>query len=177
MNPYRGSSLENVDFASDLIQSNRFPTIVSEVPELYPPMFMLHGEMDSLLPYRQSVLMCNALMGDNASNLISIGVSLTGYKRKISCGDNGSQLHLIAEGEHTLDLCIAPGLCFSGSEQSAAATKESMQQMLRFATVRVSLDQASGGGGGSSTWLAWLVLPILCLRRSFRQSTIQFHSD
>ena len=28
------------------------------------------------------------------------------------------------EGEHALDLCIAPGLLFSGSEQSAAATKE-----------------------------------------------------
>ena len=167
-----GSSLENVDLTSALIQSNRFPAIVSEAPELYPPMFMLHGEMDSLLPYRQSVLMCNALMGGNASNVMSIGVSLTGYKREIRCGDNDSQLHLIAEGEHTLDLCIAPGLCFSGSEQSAAATKESMQQMLRFATARVSLDQASGGGGGSSTWIACLMLPLIWFRRSRSSSVL-----
>lgn len=157
-----GSSLENVDFTSDLIQSNRLPAIVSEAPELYPPMFMLHGEMDSLLPYRQSVLMCSALRGD--SNLMSLGVSLSGYKRQISCGDNNSQLHLIAEGEHTLDLCIAPGLCFSGSEQSAAATKESMQQMLRFATVRVGADQAIGGGVGGGTWIVGLTLLMAWFR-------------
>lgn len=162
-----GSSLENIDFASPLIQSNRFPAIVSQTPELYPPMFILHGEMDSLLPYRQSVLMCDALLGDSDNSLIPLGVSLSGYKREISCGNNGSQLHLIAEGEHTLDLCIAPELCLAGSEQSVAATKESMQKMLRFASAGPSLDQAGGGsGGGSSTWIAWLVLPVLWIRVS-----------
>ncbi len=158
-----GGSLESVDYSSDLIQSNRFPVMVSRAPELYPPMFMIHGEVDGLVPFQQSVLMCNALNGDANDNLI--GVSLSGYKRELNCGDNGSQLHLIAEGEHVLDLCIAPDVCFSGSEKSVEATRDSMQKMIRFAKARVNLDQASSGGvgtngGGSGTWLIGLMMLV-----------------
>ena len=80
------------------------------------------------MPYQQSIRLCNALAGraidspspDATSELRSI----------LDCGHAESQLHLIKEGEHTLDLCVADELCLAGSPASAALTRDSVEQML-----------------------------------------------
>jgi len=48
----------------------------------------------------------------------------------VNCADDGSELHLITEGEHALDRCIADELCLAGSPQSAAKESDSVQRML-----------------------------------------------
>jgi|GEM_PF-6761288 len=92
-------------------------------------------------------------------------ISLLDQKQVRQCGTNGSELHLIAQGEHTLDLCIAPGLCFSGDQASADAVNESMQQMLRFASVSPLSDPAgTSSGGRASDVLLWMLLLMVLVR-------------
>ena len=125
-----GAEIEQLDFQSDLVTSNTFPALIEQQPEVYPIMFLLHGESDTLLPSRQSVRMCNSLSGDVESGPVPESTDVIGPRRTFACDDRGSQLHLIPEGEHTLDLCISDELCFAGSPASAQETADSIQQML-----------------------------------------------
>ncbi|MEE9321664.1 MAG: alpha/beta hydrolase, partial [Granulosicoccus sp.] len=56
-----GESIDTLDIDAPVIQRNSFPDRIAENPGVVPPVFMLHGKNDTLLPYRQSVRLCNAL--------------------------------------------------------------------------------------------------------------------
>jgi len=178
-----GESVESLDTQSALVRENSFPALVLNAPNELPPMFIMHGQMDALLPARQSVRLCNALSGnpDFNSALTSLAptsaptsapVSLESNETNLasvsSCGTNGSQLHLIAEGQHALDLCLAPGLCLSGSEQSADSVARSIQSMLDWSSAE-SLDTGEPRfvttGTGAVYWSMVLVLLIIVSAR------------
>jgi hypothetical protein len=75
--------------------------------------------------------MCNALAGNADEGPASrIDISSGVLRDVFNCGNAGSELHLIKEGEHALDLCIAEELCLSGTPESAALTSESISSML-----------------------------------------------
>ncbi|MFT6877760.1 MAG: hypothetical protein ACJAZF_003890, partial [Granulosicoccus sp.] len=85
----------------------------------------------------------------------------------VNCGSAGSELHLIAEGEHALDLCIAEELCLSGSPASAALTSESINSMLSWISEASadssrlqdgSTDGLADSSGGGFGYLGLLVL-------------------
>jgi acetyl esterase/lipase len=126
-----GQTLETVDIQDPLIQRNALASRVVDAPSSLPPFFLLHGEQDSVLPVSQSIRMCNALAGNPVAGPATRIDASTGALRSIvNCGNAGSELHLIAEGEHALDLCIAEELCLAGSPESAALTKDSINSML-----------------------------------------------
>ncbi len=171
-----GSVVEAIDLDGTLVAENSFPAIVATDPSGYPPVFMLHGESDSLLPFRQSVRLCNGYAGDPIRGPAPLTVNTETAQRIIACDTRGSQLHLIAEGEHTLDLCVSSELCLSGSPASAAKTAESLQAMLDWSAADslpavVSSNIGSGGGRISPGFLV-LLLPLLLrpiVRRGIRQ--------
>lgn len=164
-----GSTIETLDLQNDLVVKNTYPVLVESQPDNYPPVFMLHGESDTLLPFRQSARMCNGLAGDLASGPAPYILNTGSTRRIISCDNRGSQLHLIAEGEHTLDLCISDDLCFAGSPASADATADSMQQMLDWVgtkdlTTYSTQRRSQGSGALNFTVLFLLVVYFGCGR-------------
>ncbi|MDB4223682.1 alpha/beta hydrolase, partial [Granulosicoccus sp.] len=128
-----GQTLETLDLQDPLIQRNALAARVVNAPASLPPFFLLHGQEDSVLPVSQSIRMCNALAGNpEAGSADRIDISTGTLRSIVSCGNKGSELHLIAEGEHALDLCIAEELCLSGSPASAALTTDSINSMLNW---------------------------------------------
>lgn len=132
-----GQSLETLDLNSAIILRNTLTTRLTDAGIDTPPFFLLQGLQDTVLPFEQSVRFCDALSGNPDSGPASLAVaqdrnagSQRPLKRVVGCGDDGSELHLITEGEHALDLCIADELCLAGSPTSAQRTSESVQRML-----------------------------------------------
>ena len=123
------------DVAPDdpLLLRHSLPARIAADPGSVPPMFLLHGEMDELLPFRQSVRACNALAGDPEGGPAPLGPELVELRRTLACDARTSELHLIAEGEHALDACLGAGLCLSGSPESAALVADSIRRMLAWA--------------------------------------------
>ncbi len=164
-------SLQSLDINSPLIRDNSYPSIVALQPNAFPPVFMLHGESDSLLPFRQSVRLCNGLSGDVDSGPAALELNTSTVSRQVQCDERGSELHLISEGEHTLDLCITDDLCLAGSPVSAAATARSIDAMLDWAAadslLSLSVDNSVVGGSGA-IWLPGLG-GLLLLMGSFRR--------
>ncbi len=173
-----GAALATIDTTSELIRQNSFPAIVQQRPTDFPPVFMLHGESDSLLPARQSIRLCNALAGNAEDGVAAESDSLAKVTRRFSCDDRGSELHLVGEGEHTLDLCISPELCLAGSPASAVATGAAIQRMLKWidnpAAVNAPETNAVNGGTGrfGFPWLvAALWLMNLCVKKKKRNGS------
>lgn len=126
-------TLDTLDINAPLVRRNTLTERIVDEVIITPPLFMLHGMEDTVLPFRQSVRLCDALAGDPNAGAASQAV-LTDpsdpLRRIINCGFDASELHLITEGEHALDLCIAEELCLAGSPDSAAKTADSVQRML-----------------------------------------------
>jgi len=140
-------------------------------------MFIMHGKNDSLLPARQSVRLCNALNGSLDTNLNVASTVQTLSESNVTdlasvflCGNNGSQLHLIAEGEHALDLCLSPGLCLSGSELSANQVARSIQGMLDWSSAESVESEGSPQSKSGLGAVHWLMLPVLLISVSVRRN-------
>lgn len=131
-------------------------------------MYMLHGESDSLLPSRQSVRLCNGLSGDVDNGPVPNDINTVSVARSFDCDGRGSQLHLVAEGEHTLDLCISDELCAAGSPVSAAATAEAIENMLVWASSdslqTLTRSQISSVAGVVNPALFFLLLGVCFFR-------------
>lgn len=173
-----GQTIETLDLNSALVTNNSFPSIVAAQPQQFQPFFMLHGESDSLLPSRQSERLCDALSGQlDEGTEATRTVDFSAVKTSVACDDRGSQLHLIAEGEHTLDLCISSELCLSGSPASAAATADVIQSMIDWSAADsladlqaedssdASVEESSGGSGRFDPALAGVLAVLLLFRR------------
>ncbi|MEE9321633.1 MAG: hypothetical protein V3U76_14390, partial [Granulosicoccus sp.] len=156
-------------------QRNSFPDRIAENPGVVPPVFMLHGKNDTLLPYRQSVRLCNALTGNPQFGPAVLNSEQGELREVIACDTQGSELHLLAEGKHALDMCIADELCLAGSPESAALTSDSVARMLEWTNEvelnRLSLNDAmqdddslSLSGGGIAAWLSLLFTSLLLIR-------------
>ncbi len=156
------ASLDMLSTESALVAQNSFPSIVAGQPADFPPVFLLHGESDSLLPFRQSVRLCNAYAGSPDAGPALLTMNTESARLVYSCDQPGSQLHLIAEGEHALDVCISDELCLAGSPGSAAATAESINEMLSWsADPLLGLPAADDAGGAGAPGLYGLFLLLL----------------
>jgi acetyl esterase/lipase len=158
-----GETLETLDIQDPIVQRNALAARVVNGPASLPPFFLLHGQKDTVLPVSQSIRMCNALAGNpELGPATRIDVSTGALRSIVSCGNAGSELHLIAEGEHALDLCIDEELCLSGSPASARLTKDSIKSMLSWISeVPVNSSPLQDGnsdglvsssGGGIGCW-------------------------
>ena len=200
-----GRPLTEIDDDDPLIVRNSFPervarTLADPAAPSPPPLFLLHGEADTLLPARQSERLCDALGGralehehlaptpssapssppeNEAARLGETPVGGEGLRRVIDCDGAGGELHLIAEGEHALDLCIAEGLCLAGSGASAVLAADSVARMLEWSARSgagaapaddspFASGGADGGTGAVSGGAAALALLLLLRRRRRR---------
>ena len=172
--------LHTLHINSPLIQRNTLPgRIVNDAIDT-PPLFLLHGLLDTVLPVEQSRRLCNALSGNpdkGPASLAQAGVegSLldqreTSLRQVVNCDASGSELHLIRQGEHALDLCIADELCLAGSPASAALVSDSIASMLEWVNTTGNdplNDQVTGQASGGSIGLAMLgILLVFAIRVS-----------
>ena len=112
-----------------VIERNSLPAIVAAQPERYPPMFIVHGSGDSLVPVSQSVRLCNALAGDPEQGPVeSVPLRIAeGRGRSYACDRRGSQLHVVTGAGHMLDGCLFSLLCPAGGLESQAVARGFLQ--------------------------------------------------
>ncbi len=129
--------LNTVNPNAPFVLQNSFPDIITQNPSAYPKMYLVHGVADELVPSEQSVRMCNALYGNisggPASNYGGNPNSGT-YKSVYQC-NSGSQLDLIAEARHILEICLVPEndtLCRTGSSGSVQAARQTITNTLNW---------------------------------------------
>ncbi len=108
------------------ISENSFAHIIAGNPQLYPPVFILHGASDRVIHVSQAKMLCNAYGGTVTDTDGSIAP-----RSIFSCGR--SQLHLFAKVDHVFDLCppqdtynFGVDLCRSGDAASKAMIVESL---------------------------------------------------
>lgn len=127
---------------SPFVQENGFPNLIRQGID-HPPVFMIHGTADSLVPIALSTRQCDALAGlPYSSTSTNGGVYNCGNQR-----GKDSRLHIIDGAEHVLDLkCFvdpsivqAVGnpeagykLCPAGSLANEALVKSSIEQALEW---------------------------------------------
>ncbi|MBX2882954.1 MAG: alpha/beta hydrolase [Granulosicoccus sp.] len=142
-----GTTADQVDINASPISDNSFPTRIIEEDLEVPPMFMLHGMADDLVEPRQSVRLCQAIAGTELMP-VEQALSRPASLREVrSCGAQ-SALHLISEGQHALDACVADTLiatdfCLSGSQSSRAEVATAIDTAASFAQDKFDSANAS----------------------------------
>jgi acetyl esterase/lipase len=120
--------------SADALAANSFPALVHRNPDT-PPVFIIHGAADRVVPSMQSVRLCNAYDRDPGTSHFDTGAAANDggdpdngvYMRQYKCGAEG-ELHLLAEADHIFDLkCIPNLLCPAGSEQTVPVLEASLQ--------------------------------------------------
>lgn len=170
------------DINASPIPENSFPQRIVESARVVPPVMMIQGMQDALVEARQSVRLCDAMAGRELLPLDAEVEPLSGLRKIVDCGDN-SQLQLIREGQHALDVCLAGSilptqLCRSGSEESREEVAVAIGEAVAFAVEHGtqtadteggdngSNGSARQGGGAGTLWELWLLLSVYWLRRS-----------
>ncbi len=108
------------------VLENSYPTIIAQNPSLYPPVFILHGSGDSLVPIDQSTRLCGAYSSDPEATTFTTSEFGENYSLVVKCGDY-SQLHIIEDAEHALDVCLFDVWCPAGGEQAQAAVEKALK--------------------------------------------------
>lgn len=103
---------------STFIKKNGFISRVNESK----PFFILQGGIDSLVPYEQSIALCNAVDG------VARGKDLVGDRVSFDCGSS-SKARVVTAANHALDLGLCIGdICPAGAPgtPTRVATEESL---------------------------------------------------
>ena len=144
-----GAGADTADINASPIPENSFPIRIVEQGIAVPPVMMVHGMQDTLVEARQSVRLCDALSGEMLQAVDDELDELNLLRETIACGTD-SQLQLIKEGQHALDVCFADTplpteLCPSGSEASRAEVSAAIAEAALFA-VSASASALDGSG-------------------------------
>lgn len=178
-----GVEADLADISVSPIPENSFPVRIVEQAIDVPPVMMVHGMRDSLVEARQSVRLCDALAGRMLQEPDSEVDNIATLRQSIACGAD-SQLQLVREGQHALDVCIADtplptDLCPSGTSASRAEVSMAIGEAVAFAAILSSNEQVPDvsntqvpgvdvddetelpdasptSGGGSVSWLIGL---------------------
>lgn len=162
---FLGESLSIIDLNSSIITENSFPSLVESDPKVFPPLFMIHGSGDELVPANQSSRLCNALSGSITNGPVASLHAETsqGLKQEFVCGDENNQFHSVTAANHVLDLCLYPVWCPAGNLFSQAAMSDSLKQSREWLTKTtdnpITNNNNSSGGGG----FVWLLFPLFFL--------------
>jgi len=190
-----GTEATVADLSATPIPENSYPQLVASQPEGLAPIFLLHGQADTLVEARQSERLCNAVAGRSIEGAIASDADA--QRTVVSCEPENSaavvasKMHLFALGEHAMDLCIDGGIvtdkaCPAGGAASSAVIGESIAEAARFARQAftalsgpsddpsdddVPVSSPSGGGGSLSIVFLFTVLlqsGVLRLRRAYK---------
>jgi acetyl esterase/lipase len=191
-----GESLETVDLTTDLIRDNSFPSIVEQNPSRFAPLFIIHGASDGLVPVSQAARLCHAYTKNAQINPVeerSMDTSKS-PKQIFDCGERGGQLHVIAEGDHVLDVCVKLDLgwinfseCPAGGPESQKAVRESLQlgrnwlatgsAVVESHIAGTNSSAGSGGGGGVFGALSFILGGFVRVALRRRSPSYGFYSS
>ncbi len=123
---FLGEGLSVIDAQSEAVQRNSFPTIIGNNPSAYPPVYLIHGGSDELVPASQSVRMCNAYAGSASYGPANIDSMQSGQVLSFNCGSGGSKLEVIADSHHGLEICVEGAVCAAGSAQGESQVRDAV---------------------------------------------------
>lgn len=156
---------QTYDLSLSPVPENSFPARVTGRFEPLPPMKILHGIADELVPARQSIRLCNAL----ADRDLSASVNATDQlQTNIDCGFD-SELTLFLEGDHALDICLTTDrvlstliseVCLSGGEESRELVASELDRLANWA-VEQTTDSTSVTDGTGAVSHLWFFLFLL----------------
>lgn len=117
-----GTNARLVSTDDNVVLKNSFAHQDSTLGGIVPPVFLLHGMADSLVPVSQSIVMCNAYGGSAVDRM-------DGLRSIYTCGTSG-QLHLMQQAEHGMDSCLTDlgGPCLAGNLSSRNVVADSLRQ-------------------------------------------------
>jgi hypothetical protein len=110
---------------------------------------------DTLVEARQSVRLCDALAGRELLAVDDEVEALTTLRERIDCGGD-SEVQLIQEGQHALDVCFADSLspadlCPSGSAESREQVALAIRDAVAFAGLHAEINGTGNGGGDQNS--------------------------
>lgn len=154
-----GVSAQQADLSLPLVGENSFPLRIASEGSSWPPMLIVQGSADELVEARQSVRLCDALAGRVLTQVNQEVGNATELRDVITCGNQtapASQLHLIKQGKHALDVCIndnVPDLCQSGSAASRSLVSQSISDAVNFSVAahQSALDSANANSSSEGT--------------------------
>ena len=116
-----------VDPTAPFVRDNSLPALAAAHPAV-PPLYLVHGAADELVPVRQSIRLCNALGGDPDHGPADALASRPGAPRlqTFACDGRGSRLQVVTAGRHMLDLCLLGLWCPAGDEDDQAAARRAL---------------------------------------------------
>ncbi len=150
-------SLAKIDPDSEIVRKTSFPELVDPEPSRLPPLFIIHGDHDDLVPVEQATRFCAARAPDRHPEDGKYSADET---KVFDCGA-GSELHVIHRANHILDLRCFSGeftklvevlageddtikLCPAGSEKGARQVRDALKKAYD------SLEKPFVAAGGSS---------------------------
>lgn len=148
-----GNATGQVNINASPVPENSFPIRIVEGGLSVPPVLMIHGMQDELVEARQSVRLCDALAGRELMAISEELPPLDTLRTITACGDT-SELHLVREGEHALDVCltdapIASDLCRSGSDASRDEVSAAIGRAVSFAAEHATVADPQSGSEGA----------------------------
>lgn len=121
---------EGDKYDQEALRLNTFPHFIEANS---PPLFVLHGDKDVVVPADQSQLICNAYNPSNET-LDSRATSLINFidADNYHCGDKGT-LTRLHDANHALDIrCLPTQPCPAGGILGGCAVREGMQRGYRW---------------------------------------------
>lgn len=189
-----GMSVDSADTSQSPIPENSFPQRVANDPAMFPPMMIVHGLADELVEARQSVRLCDALA---SRALLPTDQEIEEQLELRTINDCGtgssgvaSNLHLILQGKHALDVCIDDGLlsdstCPAGNADSRALVSDTIAAAVGFSKSAAAAGNESegetdggmpdgdgDGGGSGGGGVAWFLCLILIFRHAIRHQIV-----
>lgn len=123
---FLGEDLNSIDIDSEVVRRNSFPEIIGNSPSTYPPVYLIHGGADDLVPATQSVRMCNAYAGSANYGPANLSNMQPGQALSFNCGNGGSKLEVIADSFHAMEVCIEGAACAAGSSQAESQVRDAL---------------------------------------------------
>ncbi len=153
-----GGEADQADLSLPLVGENSFPLRVASEGGNWPPMLIVQGSADELVEARQSVRLCDALAGRVLPQVDQEVGNAAELRDVIACGNQTnprSELHLIRQGKHALDVCInenIPDLCQSGGGASRSLVSQTISDAMNFSVAahQSALQSAGSGSEGPS---------------------------
>lgn len=113
-----GQSLQTVDDENRVLKETSYLSYISQAPNSFPPMVLLHGLNDQRIPSQQTLFACNVLAGEVSTQIDE--------PPELGCGD--SKAFLISGASYQLDYCFSGVECPAGDLDAREEVKSALKK-------------------------------------------------
>lgn len=168
-------TLAGLDLTSPVLVNHSFPTMFDAMPTVFPPAVIppiniIHGGRDNLVPARQSIRLCNALAMQTADSVsgpafpVGTDARFPGLFAQYRCGENNGNLDILYEADHALEVCASVDVlngvplreCRSGGPEALAVASKSIEN----AYDRIAYCFSTGRPNTSSGFINSVEFPV-----------------